>query len=108
MTTAAALYPNHIAELHRRTEQALARGGFDHLVIPSGTSHYQVFDDRRFILFCRSILAIIQHLREVEGWEPDVLHANDWHTGLLPDDIRGVYSNPYDHIATVYASHNRA
>ena len=48
MSQVAALYPNHIAELHRRTEQALARGGFEHLVIPSGTSHYQVFDDRDY------------------------------------------------------------
>ncbi|GAA5079123.1 Xaa-Pro dipeptidase [Lysobacter panacisoli] len=48
MTTAAALYPQHLAELQRRTELALARGGFDHLVVPSGTSHYQVFDDRDY------------------------------------------------------------
>ncbi|WP_206861788.1 Xaa-Pro dipeptidase [Lysobacter changpingensis] len=48
MSQVAALYPNHIAELHRRTEQALARGGFEHLVIPSGTAHYQVFDDRDY------------------------------------------------------------
>ena len=48
MSTLAALYPQHLAELQRRTEQALARGGFDHLVVPSGTSHYQVFDDRDY------------------------------------------------------------
>ena len=27
---------------------ALQRGGFDHLVVPSGTLHYQVFDDRDY------------------------------------------------------------
>lgn len=48
MSTVAALYPQHLAELQRRTEQALARGGFDHLVVPSGTLHYQVFDDRDY------------------------------------------------------------
>ncbi|HEY5850979.1 MAG TPA: Xaa-Pro dipeptidase [Lysobacter sp.] len=48
MSTLATLYPQHLAELDRRTAQALARGGFDHLVIPSGTSHYQVFDDRDY------------------------------------------------------------
>ena len=26
----------------------LARGGFDHLVVPSGTLHYQLFDDRDY------------------------------------------------------------
>ena len=48
MSTVAALYPQHLAELQRRTELALARGGFDHLVVPSGTLHYQVFDDRDY------------------------------------------------------------
>lgn len=43
-----ALYPDHLAVLCRRAEQALARGGFDHLVVPSGTLHYQVFDDRDY------------------------------------------------------------
>lgn len=48
MSTVAELYTHHLATLQRRTEQALARGGFDHLVVPSGTSHYQVFDDRDY------------------------------------------------------------
>ncbi len=43
-----ALYSDHLAVLCRRAEQALARGGFDHLVVPSGTLHYQVFDDRDY------------------------------------------------------------
>ena len=34
-----ALYSDHLAVLCRRAEQALARGGFDHLVVPSGTLH---------------------------------------------------------------------
>ena len=45
---AAALYPEHLATLLARTEEALARGGFDHLVVPSGTLHYQAFDDRDY------------------------------------------------------------
>ncbi|HEY5804064.1 MAG TPA: Xaa-Pro dipeptidase [Lysobacter sp.] len=48
MSTLATLYPQHLAELDRRAAEALARGGFDHLVIPSGTSHYQAFDDRDY------------------------------------------------------------
>ncbi len=43
-----ALYPAHLAELARRASVALQRGGFDHLVIPSGTLHYQLFDDRDY------------------------------------------------------------
>ena len=37
--------PRHPARPHRG---ALARGGFDHLVVPSGTLHYQAFDDRDY------------------------------------------------------------
>ena len=43
-----ALYSHHLDVLRQRADQALARGGFDHLVIPSGTRHYQVFDDRDY------------------------------------------------------------
>ena len=44
----AALYPAHLDTLQARTAEALRRGGFDHLVIPSGTLHYQAFDDRDY------------------------------------------------------------
>ena len=43
-----ALYSDHLRELTRRADEALARGGFDHLVVPSGRLHYQVFDDRDY------------------------------------------------------------
>ena len=42
------LYARHIDELHARASVALERGGFDHLLIPSGTLLYQVFDDRDY------------------------------------------------------------
>ena len=45
-------------------------------------------DDRRFILFARGVLALMQHLREVEGWQPDVVHVNDWHAALVPNYIK--------------------
>ena len=43
-----ALYSQHLGEMIRRADTALARAGFDHLVVPSGTLHYQVFDDRDY------------------------------------------------------------
>ena len=43
-----ALYASHLATMKQRADTALARGGFDHLVVPSGTAHYQVFDDRDY------------------------------------------------------------
>ena len=49
-TSTATLYADHLATLTERATAALARGGFDHLVIPSGTLHHQVFDDRVYDL----------------------------------------------------------
>ena len=40
------LYREHLQAMKDRADTALARGGFDHLVVPSGTLHYQAFDDR--------------------------------------------------------------
>lgn len=44
----ASLYAQHLDQLHARTAVALERGGFDHLVTPSGTLLYQMFDDRDY------------------------------------------------------------
>ena len=41
-------YADHLRTAMQRADTALARGGFDHLVIPSGTLHYQAFDDRDY------------------------------------------------------------
>ncbi|MCW5581588.1 MAG: Xaa-Pro dipeptidase [Luteimonas sp.] len=46
--TAAPLYADHLATLQARTATALERSGFEHLVVPSGTLHYQLFDDRDY------------------------------------------------------------
>jgi Xaa-Pro dipeptidase len=45
---AAILYRQHLATMQSRADQALQRGGFDHLVVPSGSVHYQAFDDRDY------------------------------------------------------------
>ncbi|HEX9374070.1 MAG TPA: glycogen/starch synthase, partial [Roseiflexaceae bacterium] len=65
-------------------------------------------DDRRFILFARGVLALIEHLREIEGWQPEVVNPNDWHTGLLPNYLKTFYSYTFGHIATVFTIHNLA
>lgn len=37
-------------------------------------------DLERYTFLCRSVL----HLPDVADWEPDVVHCNDWQTGLIP------------------------
>ena len=41
-------FRDHLRVLCARADAALARGGLDHLVVPAGTQHYQVFDDRDY------------------------------------------------------------
>jgi starch synthase len=65
-------------------------------------------DARRFILFARGVLALMQHLREIEGWQPTIVHANDWHTALVANYIKTYYSYTFGHIATVFTIHNLA
>ncbi len=65
-------------------------------------------DDRRFILFARGVLSLMQHLREVDGWQPDVVHVNDWHAALVPNYIKTFYAYTFGHIATVFTIHNLA
>lgn len=65
-------------------------------------------DDRRFLLFARGTLALMQHLREVDGWQPDVLHVNDWHAALIPNYLKTYYAYTFGHIATVLTIHNLA
>jgi starch synthase len=63
-------------------------------------------DDRRFILFARGVLALMQQLRETTGWQPDVAHAHDWHAALVSNYIKTFYAYTFGHIATVFTIHN--
>src|SRR5215216_5450266 len=82
------------------------------LDIPSAFDRNTIFgdgdDDRRFILFARGIAALMLYLQEDEGWRTDVIHANDWHTGLLPNYIKTVYAGVFSTVASVYTIHNLA
>ncbi|MFA5405692.1 MAG: glycogen/starch synthase, partial [Ignavibacteria bacterium] len=37
-------------------------------------------EDERFILFQKAVLVSLQYLQ----WSPDIIHCNDWQTGLIP------------------------
>jgi len=66
------------------------------------------FDDdaQRFAVFGRASLAAL-HLM---GWKPDVIHANDWHTGIVPTWLNtdGRKDPFYRDIATLFTIHNLA
>ena len=63
-------------------------------------------DAQRFGLFCR---AVLEFLRQSD-WQPEVIHANDWQTGLIPVYLKSAYrSDPrLAGVATLYTIHNLA
>ena len=60
----------------------------------------------RYTFFCRAVLESIRLLE----WKPDLIHANDWQTGLIPTLLKVEYvNNPlYENIATLITIHNLA
>lgn len=75
-------------------------------------TNYYFFDNRdevygygddveQFVLFCRAALEACR----LEGWTPDVIHANDWHTAAA---IRLAYAQGADRPALVFTIHNMA
>lgn len=58
----------------------------------------------RFTFFCR---AAIQAMRRI-GWSIDIVHCNDWQTGLVPALLRSDQSGGLDDVATVTTIHNLA
>jgi starch synthase len=57
----------------------------------------------RFALFCRSVCEVAQD-RAGLNWQPDVVHCNDWQTGLAPALLQLETARP----ATVFTIHNMA
>jgi starch synthase len=60
----------------------------------------------RFVFFSRAVMELIPHL----GFTPDVIHANDWQTGLVPVFLSELYRTQpgYQKIRTVFTIHNIA
>jgi len=42
------------------------------------------------------------------GWNPDVIHCNDWHTGFVPVLMREKYANRFQSTSAVFTIHNLA
>ena len=60
----------------------------------------------RFVFFSRAVLEIIEQLQ----LPVDILHANDWQTGLVPAYLKLEYAGVprYEHIRSVLTIHNMA
>lgn len=64
------------------------------------------YSHERFIAFSRAVLEYARLL----NFKPDIIHANDWHTGMLPTYIRTTYRDDefFKDTKTVFSIHNLA
>lgn len=94
-----------------RDDPAAGRGFYQYLRADGTRADY---DDNceRFVFFN---LAVLEALRLLDFW-PDVLHLNDWQTGLMPVYLRELYPERppsaltarYQRIRTLFTIHNLA
>jgi starch synthase len=63
-------------------------------------------NDERFIFFCRGVLETLKRL----GWQPDIIHCNDWQTGLIPAYLKTIYLDDplLRNVKTIFTIHNMA
>lgn len=65
--------------------------------------HYD--DGEIFSFFSRGVLESIKHM---DGWIPDLIHCNDWHSGMVPVLLDAFYRYDvrYQKIRTMFTIHN--
>lgn len=56
----------------------------------------------RFIFYSRGVIEAIKAL----GLNADIIHCNDWQTGLIPVYLKTIYRNEFPEISTIMTVHN--
>jgi starch synthase len=76
------------------------------LYVDSETHKDYEDNDKRFIFFCRGVLETLRRL----GWQPDIIHCNDWQTGLIPAYVKTTYRGDrfFATVKTIFTIHNMA
>jgi len=82
------LHAEHIATLKARADEALAREGFDHLVIGAGQAPYQFLDDRPYPF------AVNPHFKH---WLPVTRAPGSWLVYTPGQRPKLVYLQPHDY-----------
>lgn len=82
------LYTDHLATLQQQAEQALARTGFDALLIASGIEKYAFLDDRPYLF---------QPNPHFKHWVPLTHHPHSWLAVRPGKKPRVVYHQPDDY-----------
>lgn len=92
-------------DLFERDDPAFGRGIYQTLAHDGSKRDYSD-NAYRFIFFSRAVMEAISCL----GFTPDVLHANDWQTGLLPAYLSELYRHrpAYKNVKSLFTIHNIA
>lgn len=112
------LEDNILVPLGDETEQAFLKlthigvnipvylvGGPDFFRESTESSKIYVSGWRPYAFFSRAVLESMKSI----GWIPDVIHCNDWHTGLLPAYLHtGAAGSAFDGTSAVFTIHNLA
>jgi starch synthase len=99
------------ANYFERDDPAQGRGLYQ-FTAPDGQKRDYPDNCERFVFFSRAILEALHVL----GWWPDVLHVNDWQTGLVPVYLHEHYRrqaepalrSQYERVHTLFTLHNLA
>lgn len=78
----------------------------DGMYVDSRTKTDFADNDERFIFFSRSILEMVRRLE----WKPDIIHCNDWQSGLLPVYLKILYKDDpiLGDVKSIFTIHNVA
>jgi Xaa-Pro dipeptidase len=82
------LYGAHLDVLQSRAGSALERAGLDHLVVPSGTVHYQAFDDRDYPYAVNP---------QFKAWLPLTRNPGSWLVFTPGRRPKVIYLQPHDY-----------
>jgi starch synthase len=79
---------------------------FDRLDLYTEGGHDYIDNCERFTFFSRAVMESIRLL----DLQVDVIHANDWQTGLIPAYLKTIYRGTpgYERISTLFTIHNLA
>lgn len=82
------LYADHLDVLRARAQTALERGGFEHLLVPSGNLHYQLFDDRDYPYAVNP---------QFKAWLPLTRNPGSWVVYTPGERLKLIYLQPRDY-----------
>lgn len=62
-------------------------------------------DNQRFMFFSFAVLRAVENM---DDWTPDIIHCNDWHTGLIPYLLKAGFNRneKFKKVKTLFTIHN--